>query len=126
MYKLGLGKAEEQRSDYQHPPDERKSKGIPEDHLKMTVQVSCTFVSNSAIPGTVARQAPLSLELSRQEYWSGLPFPSSGIFPAQRSNLGLLHCRQFLYHLRRQGSPEEHILLLKYYDKHHLLHSLTC
>ena len=27
---------------------------------------------------TVALQAPLSLELSRQEYWSGLPFPSPG------------------------------------------------
>ena len=27
-------------------------------------------------PWTVARQAPLSLEFSRQEYWSGLPFPS--------------------------------------------------
>ena len=27
-------------------------------------------------PWTVARQAPLSTELSRQEYWSGVPFPS--------------------------------------------------
>ena len=31
-----------------------------------------------AIPQTVAFQAPLSMELSRQEYWSGLPFPSPG------------------------------------------------
>ena len=30
-------------------------------------------MSDSAIPWTVARQAPLSMELSRQEYWSGLP-----------------------------------------------------
>ena len=29
-----------------------------------------------ATPWTVARQAPLSLGFSRQEYWSGLPFPS--------------------------------------------------
>ena len=28
-----------------------------------------------ATPGTVARQAPLSMGFSRQEYWSGLPFP---------------------------------------------------
>ena len=28
-----------------------------------------------ATPWTVACQAPLSIELSRQEYWSGLPFP---------------------------------------------------
>ena len=27
-------------------------------------------------PWTVARQAPLSLEFSRQEYWNGLPCPS--------------------------------------------------
>ena len=29
-------------------------------------------------PWTVAHQAPLSVEFSRQEYWSGLPFPSPG------------------------------------------------
>ena len=37
--------------------------------------VSRSVVSDSAIPWTVARQAPLSMEFSRQEYWSGLPFP---------------------------------------------------
>ena len=30
---------------------------------------------------TVARQAPLSMGFSRQEYWSGLPFPTLGDFP---------------------------------------------
>ena len=30
---------------------------------------------------TVAHQAPLSMEFSRQEYWSGLPFPSPGYLP---------------------------------------------
>ena len=30
---------------------------------------------------TVAHQAPLSMEISRQEYWSGLPCPPSGDFP---------------------------------------------
>ena len=29
-------------------------------------------------PGTVAHQAPPSMGFSRQEYWSGLPFPSPG------------------------------------------------
>ena len=29
----------------------------------------------------VAHQAPLSMEFSRQEYWSGLPFPSPGDLP---------------------------------------------
>ena len=32
-------------------------------------------------PWTVARQAPPSMGLYRQEYWSGLPFPSSGDLP---------------------------------------------
>ena len=31
-----------------------------------------------ATPWTIASQAPLSMELSWQEYWSGLPFPSPG------------------------------------------------
>ena len=31
-----------------------------------------------ATPWTVARQAPLLMEFSRQEYWSGLPFPPPG------------------------------------------------
>ena len=34
-----------------------------------------------AIPWTVARQAPLSTEFSRQEYWSGLPFLSARALP---------------------------------------------
>ena len=32
-------------------------------------------------PWTITRQAPLSLGFSRQEYWSGLPFPSPGDLP---------------------------------------------
>ena len=32
-------------------------------------------------PWTVARRAPLSMDFSRQEYWSGLPFSSSGDLP---------------------------------------------
>ena len=32
-------------------------------------------------PLTVAHQAPLSLEFSRQEYWSGLPFCTPGQLP---------------------------------------------
>ena len=31
---------------------------------------------------TVALQAPLSMGFSRQEYWSGLPFPSQGVLPS--------------------------------------------
>ena len=35
-------------------------------------------------PWTVAHQAPLSMEFPRQEYWSGLPFPSPGDLPNPR------------------------------------------
>ena len=34
-----------------------------------------------ATPWTVTRQAPLSMEFSKQEYWSGLPFPTPGDLP---------------------------------------------
>ena len=34
-----------------------------------------------ATPWTVARQAPLSMGFSRQEYWSGLPCPPPGDLP---------------------------------------------
>ena len=34
-----------------------------------------------ATPWTLACQAPLSMEFSRQEYWSGLPFPFPGDLP---------------------------------------------
>ena len=44
--------------------------------------VSHSVVSDSsATPWTVARQAPLSMGFSRQEYWSVLPFPSPGDLP---------------------------------------------
>ena len=42
----------------------------------------CSVISNSpATPWTTARQAPLSMGFSKQEYWSGLPFPSPGDHP---------------------------------------------
>ena len=48
----------------------------------------CVFVcmylvaSNSfATLWTIAHKAPLSMEFFRQEYWSGLPFPSPGALP---------------------------------------------
>ena len=55
-------------------------------------------------PWTVAYQAPPPMGFSRQESWSGLPFPRE-IFPTQGLNPGLPHCRQTLYYLSHQGSP---------------------
>ena len=45
------------------------------------VQKSLSCVRLSAALWTVARQAPLSMEYSRQEHWSGLPFPSPRNLP---------------------------------------------
>ena len=47
----------------------------------LTCMLSCSVVSDSATPWTVARQAPLSMGLSRQKYWSGLPYPPPGDLP---------------------------------------------
>ena len=54
---------------------------------------------------TVAHQAPPSMEFSRQEYSSGLPFSSPGDLPDQGLNSGLPCCRQTLYPLGPQGTP---------------------
>ena len=52
---------------------------------------------------TVACKAPLSMEFSRQEYWSGLPFPSPGgsSWPRDRTCISCVSCigRQALYQL---------------------------
>ena len=40
-----------------------------------------SFVQLFVTPWTVAHQAPLSMEFFRQEYWSGLPFPTSEDVP---------------------------------------------
>ena len=42
---------------------------------------SLSRVQLFATPWTIAHQAPPSMEFSRQEYWSGLPFPSPGDLP---------------------------------------------
>ena len=47
-------------------------------HVCAPTYVSHSVVFDSATPWTVAHQAPLSMAFSRQEYWSGEPFPSPG------------------------------------------------
>ena len=56
---------------------------------------------------TIAYHVPLTMGLSRQEYWSGCHFFLQEIFPTQTLNLGLMHCRQTLYCLRHQGSLQK-------------------
>ena len=58
-------------------------------HRVICVSLVCVYahsvVSDSLWPkGLQPRQTPLSMEFSRQEYWSGLPFPSPGDLPYPR------------------------------------------
>ena len=57
-----------------------------------------------AIPWTIARQALLSMEFPRQEYWSGLPFPSPGDLLTQGLNPHLLNRQEDSLPLNHQGS----------------------
>ena len=43
--------------------------------------ISCSVVSNSVSPSTIACQTPPCMEFSRQEHWNGKPFPSAGDLP---------------------------------------------
>ena len=47
----------------------------------MCVWCVCSVMSDFVTPWTVAHQAPLSMEFSRQEHWRGLPFPTLGDLP---------------------------------------------
>ena len=52
------------------------------------VRVCAQSCSILEAPWTVAHPAPLSMEFSRQEYWSGMPFPSPGDLPNPGIKLG--------------------------------------
>ena len=56
-----------------------------------------------ATPWTAAYQAPPSMGFFRQEYWSGLPFPSPGDLPNPGIEPGSPDRRQTLYRLSHQG-----------------------
>ena len=50
--------------------------------VKMKLKMkSLSHVRLLVTPWTVAYQSPQSMKFSRQEYWSGLPFPSPGDLP---------------------------------------------
>ena len=46
-----------------------------------TTEYVLSCVQLFAIPSTIAHQAPLFMGVSRQEYWSGFPFPPLGDLP---------------------------------------------
>ena len=54
---------------------------------------------NSLTPWIVSHQAPLSVDFSREEYWSGLPFPSPGDLSDPRIEPWVSGITDSLYHL---------------------------
>ena len=106
-------------------PTRGASKGLP-GHLRVEKSVykdwpDCTLprgmgggdqslshVQLFETPWTVARQAPLSMGVfPRQEYWSGLSFPSPGDPPDPGSNLCLLQWQMDSLPLSHPGKPSK-------------------
>ena len=68
--------------------------------------LSRSVMCDSAMPWTIAHQAPLSMGILQARILEWVAMPSSkGIFLTQGLNPGLLHCRWILYQLSYQGSP---------------------
>ena len=92
-------------------PGDLTNPGIEPRSLLLLLLSCCSCVQLCAAPQMAAHQAPPSLGFSRQEHWSGLPFPS----PMHESEKwkwsrlvvsDSLHCRQILYQLSHKGSPK--------------------
>ena len=87
----------------------------PEANFKMGVCLTtwkCSSLSHVqlfATPWTVARQAPLPMGFSRQEYWSGKPFPPPGDLVDSGMDPGSPALQADSYCLSRQGSPSNYI-----------------
>ena len=68
-------------------------------------------------PWTVAHQAPLSMEFSRQEYWSGLPFPPPGDLPNPEIEFRSPALKADCLLSEPPGKPTSIMLLFLYVDK---------
>ena len=68
-------------------------------------EVKWSRVQLFATPWTVAHQALPSMGFSRQEYWSGLPFPSPGDLPNPGIEPRSPHCKKMLLPSEPPGKP---------------------
>ena len=78
----------------------------------------CSVVSDSSTPWTVAHQASLSMEFSRQEYRSGLPFPPPGDLP----DLGIEPMSPASPSLQEDSSLLSHRGSPQYFQRHLIFH----
>ena len=75
---------------------------------------SLSLVQLFATSGTVAYQVPLSMGFPRQGYWTGLPFPPTGVFLTKGRNLHL-----WLLHWQAGSLPPSH-----FGNPHTIIHSM--
>ena len=73
--------------------------------MEFSLDSSVSWVQLSGIPWTVACQDSLSMGFSRQECWSGLPFPSPEDFPDQGIKPGSLALQADSLPFELQGRP---------------------
>ena len=78
----------------------------------MCVCVSCSIVSDSETPWTVAHLVICLREFPGKNIRVGCHSFLHGIFLTQGSNQGLQCCRQISYHLRHQGSPSDMYIII--------------
>ena len=79
---------------------------------------ACSIVSDSVTPWAVAHQASVSMEFSRQEYWSGLPFPPPGDLP----DPGIEPMSPASPSLQANSLPLSHRGSLQYFQMHRIFH----
>ena len=75
---------------------------------------------HSATPWTGAWEAPLHMGFSRQEYWSGLPFPSPGDLPDPGTKFMSLALAGAFFTTAPSGTIASFLLLLKLFSMYTL------
>ena len=68
-----------------------------------------------ATPWTVAYQAPLSMGFLKQEYWSGLPFPSPGDLPYPGVEFTSFALADGFFTTKSPGKPLSHYIIYLFY-----------
>ena len=80
------------------------------DKMGHACMLTRSVVSDSVTPWTAAPQAPLSTGFSRQEYWSGLPFPTPGDLPNSGIEAASLESSALVYLVSNRSSFHDIIL----------------
>ena len=78
---------------------------------------ACSVMSDSVTPWTIAHQASLSMGFSRQEYWSGMPFPIPGTLPDPGTESTYFFISCIDRHIFTTASPEKSTFLFIFWLK---------